>query len=114
MNLRHIAEELGLELLNPGVDIEKDVQTGYVGDMLSDVMGRAPEGSLWITIQIHKNVIGVAAVKDLAGIILAGARKPQQDVVDAADEQGVPLFLGTGSAFDLAGRLYALGIRGRR
>lgn len=89
------------------------VQGGYVSDLLSDVMGRAEAGSLWVTVQSHQNIVAVAALADLAGIIIVNGIQPDEAVVDKARQQGVAI-LGTKSdAFNTVGKLYSLGVIGR-
>ena len=58
MNIKDIIKTLGCEVFAEGRD--ENVTDGYTSDLLSDVMGNCPEGSLWITIQRHMNVIAVA------------------------------------------------------
>ncbi|MCX6555994.1 MAG: hypothetical protein NTW95_00945, partial [Candidatus Aminicenantes bacterium] len=67
MMVKEVAEKLGLKILSVGAD--QQVTGGYVSDLLSDVIANAEEGSLWITVQRHLNIIAVAQLKKLAGII---------------------------------------------
>ncbi len=116
MNVREIAESLDLEVLTPEVELspKTDVESAYVTDLLSDVLGHAPRGGLLITIQIHMNVIAVALHAELSGVIFASGRRPDEAVRRKAIEEGIPLFVTDRSAFDIAGRLYELGLRGNR
>jgi predicted transcriptional regulator len=97
-NLKVFAGEKGLE---------KDIQGGYVSDLLSDVMGNAAEDEVWITLQTHQNIMAIASLKDLAAVVLVKGLEPEQDTLAHSEEEGIPL-LGTGySAFEMAGKLYA-------
>jgi len=108
MTLQEIAERLDLEILTTGVDLDRSVSGGYCGDLLSNVLAAAGAGSLWITIQHHVNVIGVAQVAGLGGVLLAAGVQPLPSVVERAEEGGVPLLRSSRSAFELAGSLYPL------
>jgi hypothetical protein len=61
MRIKEVAEKLGLKILSAGTD--QEVLSGYVSDLLSDVIANAEEGCLWITVQRHLNIIAVALLK---------------------------------------------------
>jgi predicted transcriptional regulator len=54
----------------------------------------------------------VAFLNNLAGIVIVGGREPDPDTLKKAEEQGVPILVSTLHAYEVAGRLYQLGIRG--
>ena len=106
--MSEISEELGFELLNGEVDMDREVTGGYVSDLLSDVMGHAREGELWITLQSHINVVAVASLKELPAILLVKGSKPDTGMIQKATEEGIPILVTSHSAFEAAGKLYAL------
>ncbi|HOO60153.1 MAG TPA: DRTGG domain-containing protein [Candidatus Mcinerneyibacteriales bacterium] len=108
MKLKEAAEKLGLRALTQREIDDTEVTGGYSGDLLSDVLAHAKSGSLWFTIQRHKNVIAVATAKDIAGIVVVNGVEPEQNLVEAAEKIGVPLFVTEKDAFTCAGMLYAL------
>ncbi|MFA6770122.1 MAG: DRTGG domain-containing protein [Bacteroidales bacterium] len=108
MKLKEISEKLDLKLFSCEEELGKEVTGGYASDLLSDVMGHSKEGQLWITLQTHKNVMGVASLKDLAGIILVKGFTPDAETIALSQSEGIPI-LGTDmEAFELCGRLYNL------
>jgi len=114
MNLKQMADAVGLENLTPEVSAgaSKDVMGGYCSDLLSDVLAHAPHGGVLVTIQVHMNVVAVAVHAELAAVIFASGRTPDEEVRQTAVKEGVALYRSSQCAFDLAGRLYALGLRG--
>ncbi len=113
MKLEQIVAELGLtELSAPAAGAADDISRGYASDLLSDVLAHAPAGGLLVTLQVHLNVIAVAGHADLAGVVFAGGRRPEPDVIDKAREEGLALYVATDDTFDIVGRLYTLGVRG--
>jgi len=94
--------------------VTREVLGGYASDLLSDVMANSVKGDLWVTMQKHVNIVAVAALNELAGIILVNGRLPEQAAIDRAREQKIPIVSTSLQAFDVAGILYGLGIRGRR
>ena len=109
MKLTEIISQLGLKTLGDVRD--KDVTGAYASDLLSDVVGNAKPGNLLVTIQMHRNVVAVASLVNLSAVIVTNGRMPEDDVRDAARENGVALLSTTDTAFTVAGRLYALGLR---
>jgi hypothetical protein len=106
MTLLEIVDALELEILAGGDRLDRTVSGGYCGDLLSNVLATARPGDLWITIQHHVNVVGVAQVAGLTGVLLAANALPAESMVAKSDELGVVLLRSPHSAFDLAGRLH--------
>jgi len=114
VNLRKIIETMNLTVINEGDGLDRDVTSGYAGDLLSDVIASGREGDLWITIQVHENIIAVATLKDLAAIILAKNSQPLEETLESAREEGVSLLSSSMTAFEIVSRLSELGISGAR
>jgi hypothetical protein len=108
MRLKTVVEELPLYWLTAEKTGDREVTGGYTGDLLSDVMANSREGNIWITLQTHQNIVAVAKLKELAGIILVNDRKPDKETQAKADAEGVTLLLAKDSAFVISGKLYAL------
>jgi hypothetical protein len=112
MNLADLIKNLDLKVFVGQPDSARQVDRGYVSDLLSDVMANSQKDSLWVTMQIHPNIVAVAVLKELAAIILVNGREPAAETVKKAEEEQV-LILGTPlPAFELVGRLYGIGIKG--
>lgn len=111
MKLHELAKSLSLEVKTPSLDLNREVTGGYASDLLSDVIGNAREGSVWITLQVHLNIIAVASLKGLSGIILVNNRMPDEDTIKKASDENIPVLVSALPAFELVGRLYTLGLR---
>ncbi len=90
--------------------LEQEVAGGHCGDLLSEVMANAPTGSVWLTIQIHQNIVAVAVLKEMAAIILTGGNIPDAETRQKADAEGIPILLSDERMYALAGKLYAAGV----
>lgn len=112
MTLREIADTFELEVLSGKDSLNRKVEHGYTSDLMSDVIANAREGDLWITLQIHVNVVAIAVMKELSGIILIGGRHPEEATLKKAQEEHMPLLVSRLSAFEISGRLYTAGITG--
>lgn len=108
MKVKQLIERLDLTILAGGENLDREITGGYVCDLLSDVMGFASEGNVWITLQTHQNVLGVASLKDLAAVILIKGLQPDAETLNLSNTEGVPLLQTTMSAFETAGRLYQM------
>jgi len=109
MLLSKLISSLDLQPVVSGDDIE--VTGGYVSDLMSDVLANAKSGNLWVTNQRHVNVVAVASLLGLSGVIVAGNAEPDENTVEKAQQEKVSLYKTTLSAFDVVGRLYELGVR---
>jgi len=112
MKLREIAQQLNLEVKACEGMLSNEVGGGYASDLLSDVLANAREGDLWVTLQTHQNTVAVASLKGLAGILLVNSRAPEQETIDKAEEEEIPLLVSSLGTFELIGRLHELGISG--
>jgi predicted transcriptional regulator len=113
MRLEDIVKKLDLTVRAGSQGLDNEVLGGYVSDMLSDVIANSQKGDIWMTLQIHQNIIAVAMLKEMAGIIIIGGKEPQKAAIDKADAEKMPLLVTPHSAFETAGRLYELGVRGQ-
>jgi serine kinase of HPr protein (carbohydrate metabolism regulator) len=108
MKVKDIITTLELNTFGGEQGTDREISGGYTSDLLSDVMGHAEKGRIWITLQTHKNVIAVASLKELAAIILINGNEPDMDMVAQAMEEGIPVLGSNEHAFELSGKLYNL------
>ena len=108
MKVSELVEKLGLTVFSGQKGLDREITGGYVSDLLSDVMGNAREGEVWITLQVHQNVMAIASLKDLAAVILVNNLPPQENTVRHSNDENIPV-LGTSlSTFEIAGKVYQL------
>lgn len=110
MKITDFSNKLNLEpLYETGMDIVVDGV--YIGDLLSIVMAKAKKNFAWITIQTHINVIAVAELLDLSCVIIVENMEVEEDVISKAKELNIPVFKTKESAYDIAVKLYEIGIK---
>jgi len=112
MLLKDVVERIGLQILSGADSLQMEVTQAYISDILSDVMAKSKKGTLWITNQTHMNVIAIVFFKSLSGVIFPEGLVPDDEVLVKAKEKNIAVFSSVLSAFDLAGKIYDLGIRG--
>ena len=108
MNLGQLAHKLSFEILTGNVNLERDIKTGYVSDLLSDVIANAEEDSVWITVQRHINILGVAKLKEIVGIIVPRNLHIENDIVEKAKSENIAILKDSRSSFEIAGLVYNL------
>lgn len=86
-------------------DGDRQITGGYVGDLLSWVMGRAKSGDAWITIMSNINIAAVAALTDVSCILLAEGVTVDENVTRVAENRGINLLSSSHTAYELAGML---------
>jgi hypothetical protein len=114
MKLTELIQKLNLSIRSAKGDLERQVTGGYASDLLSDVIAHSEEGNLWITLQIHQNIVAVASMKNLAGIVLVNGREPEQETIEKAETENVAIMVTEMPTFELVGKLYSLGITGTK
>ena len=108
MQVKDIISILDLKIFGGSQGLEREISGGYTSDLLSDVMGHADSGKVWITLQTHKNVIAIASLKELAAVILIKGFEPDADMLAQAEEEGIPVLGSTEQAFEVTGKLFNL------
>ncbi|MGD8342310.1 MAG: DRTGG domain-containing protein [Desulfobacterales bacterium] len=110
MKVKEFVDRFNLHVAAGNDALDRQITGGYCGDLLSDVMANAPTGCIWLTVQTHQNIVNVAVLHEMAAIVLTGGQTPDQETVDRADQEGVPLLMSPQSAYDLAGQAFAAGV----
>ena len=108
MQVKDIITALDLKVFGGSQGLDREITGGYTSDLLSDVMGYAENGKVWITLQTHKNVIAIASLKELAAVILIKGNDPDTDMLAQAKEEGIPVLGTNEEAFEITGKLYNL------
>jgi len=109
MTVSELQKKIGLKALNQIHD--KEVEGAYVSDMLSDVMAGAKPGNVWVTIQVHKNIVAVANLVDVSAVIISGGRVPQDDTLELASKAKITVFSTDLNTYKLVGKLYEAGLK---
>ncbi|HOC29629.1 MAG TPA: hypothetical protein PKH40_08105 [Treponemataceae bacterium] len=106
MKTSELGSFLGADCLQGDYE-DRDIAGAYTSDLLSDAMANAVDEGILITIQAHKNTIAVATIKDLRAIVLCNNRPVPDDMIEAARNEGIALFVTKDSQYEVSGKLYA-------
>lgn len=89
-------------------DGAREITGAYIGDLLSWVMGRAQADAAWVTIMSNVNVIAVAALADVACVILAEGVALDAAIAETAQAKDINVLASPLPAYDIACRLHSL------
>ncbi len=107
MNVKEAIEKLNLNILVKG-DLEREISDCYIGDLLSWVMGRAGEDSIWLTVMGNINSIAVATLADVSCIVLVENASLDDDAKAKAEVVGVTILQSEENSYHLATKIYEL------
>ncbi|MCK9219998.1 MAG: serine kinase [Bacteroidales bacterium] len=108
MKVSELVVQLGLKIFGSKNGLDREINGGYTSDLLSDVMGHATAGQVWITLQTHKNVVAIASLKEIAAVILVKGYEPEADMLAQSNIEEIPVLGTTEEAFEISGKLYKL------
>lgn len=108
MKITDIIKPLDLKVISGHNGLSNEISGGYVSDLLSDVMGYAKEGEIWITLQTHQNIIAVASLKDVSAIIIVKGAVPETDTIVKSNTENIPVLSTDLDTFNITGRLFEL------
>ena len=112
MKIKDVVELVDGEVLLGNDKLDVEVPAAYSADLLSDVLALTEEDTLLITGTVSLQVIRVAEILGIIGIIFVRGKKPQENVVTVAKKRlDIPLIVSRKTMFETSGLLYQKGIK---
>lgn len=108
MKTKDIQKKMKFKVVSGKEFLEKDVKGGYVGDLLSDILAGSKEGDLWLTVQVHPNIIAVSAMKGHSAILITSSKKVDEETIEKAKEEKVVILSTEMNSFEAAGKIFQL------
>ena len=112
MTLREVKEILEAEVLVGHDQLDKEVETAFGADLMSDVLAFAKPGSLLLTGLTNHQIVRTSDILDITAIIVVRGKTPPLQTLELAEELGIPILTTKYILFEAIGRLYAKGIVG--
>ena len=103
---------LGAEILWEGNMNNSEITGGYCGDLLSDCIAHASEGSVWVTIHSHPNIIAVAVLVGMPCIVISNFQEIDPQTIEKAKKEQVTLLRTSLTSYQVVEILSKLGIPG--
>ena len=112
MTLREVKELLDAEVLIGEDQLDMEVRTAFVADLMSDVLSFATAGCLLITGITNPQVVRTADILDISAIIIGRGKRPSAETLQLGKEMNIPILTTKYILFEIAGQLHAKGIKG--
>ena len=112
MKIKEIRELLGAELLSGEEYLENDVCSACCSDMMSDVLAYVKDQGVLITGLVNPQVIRTANMMDMVCIVFVRDKKPSEEILSLAEENGIVVMTTSFRMYDACGILYQNGLQG--
>ena len=111
MLLCEIKKLLQAEILSERDCSNIDVQIVHASDLISGVLASCSQRALWITGLLDHQTINTAVLFCLTGVIFVENRRPPSSIIQAANEDEIPVMVTPLSMFEVCGLLYSKGLK---
>ena len=112
MNVKDIQDLLDARIICGGEHLNRNVQTAFAADMMSDVLAFAKEQSVLLTSLCNPQVIRTSEMMDIVCIVFVRGKIPDEATVALAIERDIVLLQTSQWLFTSCGKLYEKGLLG--
>ena len=112
MKLREVQKLLEAKVLAGEEFLDRQIETCCGSDMMSDVVAFTKRSTLLCTGLTNMQVVRTADMTELSGLVFVRGKVPDEEIVEAAAEDMLPVLVTEHTLFEACGILYAAGIRG--
>ncbi|MEL7626055.1 MAG: DRTGG domain-containing protein [Anaerolineaceae bacterium] len=93
------------KLLTHGANNNLEVAGAFAGDLMSDVLATIKPEAILLTGLNNPQVIRTALIADIRLVILARGKIPSEEMIELANNEGMPLISSPLGLFELSARL---------
>lgn len=111
MNLKEIAEILNAETVSAANTAEVEIPSAYACDLMSDVLAFCPPGALLLTGLTNVQIVRTAQMLDLPAVVFVRGKKPLEETLSLAKENGIPVLMTKRSLYETCGLLFEKGLK---
>ena len=97
-------------LLTPDVNLDREIQGGFAGDLMSDVLASVQAEAVLITGLCNPQVVRTALIADVRLIIFARGKKPGEDILNLAIDENLPIAASPLGLYEISGWLTQAGL----
>lgn len=110
MKIATIKELLNAEVVCGNEHLDREMNSAFGSDMMSDVLAYANNQAVLITGLVNPQVIRTAEMLDMICIVFVRGKTPTAEVVNLAKESGMILLRSEKKMYEACGRLYEAGL----
>lgn len=111
MTINEIQKSVEAELIDGTGRDDVEILSACGADLMSDVMAFVKDQVLLLTGLINVQVIRTAILMDIQAICFVRGKRPNQEMIEMAKENGIVLLSTKLPMFLACGRLYESGVR---
>ena len=112
MKIGEIKQILEANVICGEENMNAEVHTACGSDMMSDVLAYVKDQSCLLTGLVNPQVVRTADMMDMHCIIFVRGKKPDDAMIELANERGISLMRTRLRMFEACGRLWSNGLRG--
>ncbi len=112
MLVREIKNILEAEVITGESGMDLQVKSACGSDMMSDVLAFVKDQSVLLTGLVNPQVVRTAVMMDMRCIVFVRGKRPDNSVIELANERGIVLLSTSHRMFTACGLLYSNGLQG--
>ena len=112
MKMSKIVELLDANVLCGEDLLENEVHSACGSDMMSDVLAFVKDQAVLLTGLVNLQVVRTAAMMDMLCIVFVRGKKPSDDIIEFARDNGIVVLASEERMYPACGKLYANGLIG--
>ena len=112
MVLRDVAKILDAKILSGEDLLDKEVESAFGCDLMSDVLAFVNNKSLLLTGLMNPQVVRTAEMLDIPAIVFVRGKEPDDTTIEIAKQKGMVILTTKLSLYVASGKLYLEGLVG--
>ena len=92
--------------------LEEQVDSAFSSDMMSDVLAYVKDQAVLLTGLMNQQAIRTAAMMDMVCVVFVRDKRPGEDILEVARQNGIAVMTTTHRMFTACGLLYTAGLNG--
>ena len=112
MTIQDVMSAVNAELLTPEADLAREVHAACGSDMMSDVLAYVKDQAVLLTGLMNQQAIRTAAMMDMVCVVFVRDKRPGEDILEVARQNGIAVMTTTHRMFTACGLLYTAGLNG--
>ena len=110
VTVKEIVSLLHADILHTGAYLDTEINAAFGSDMMSDVLAFSKDHSILLTGLCNAQVIRTAEMLDIVCLIFVRGKKPDEAMLEMAEERGLIVMATGHRMFSACGMLYEAGL----
>lgn len=106
-----LVKKLHGDSLVKGNSDRQKIRSVISSDLVSDILMYLEQDALLLTGLVNPQIVQVADMIDIGGVIFVQGKRPEQSIIDKARDKNVPLATTNYTLFEASGKLYQAGLK---